>query len=156
MEHETKIGNAKLIKRKELVKSLTRLGGDQPLIDYVLSVADKYEENRAELLLMIESHTKTALPTSQRKMEVVKVDSSTSKLTINPVTGRVIVKLSTRASDAVHNQLISFAFVVANDDTLPPLTVRGRFLFANGKYRIAMQTESKRFTRWYEIAASDL
>lgn len=94
------------------------------------------------------------LPVEMRKLTVVETDTSKTKITINPVDGRVEVKLSLHSTPELNSYAVMLAEEVMRDSTLPPTTMRGKITFHGGFYHAQMQTESKSFSKTYKIARS--
>ena len=86
----------------------------------------------------------------ERFLEILKVDSSHSKLTVNPNTGRVTLKSSVKASDVVFKNHVRLATKLLTEE-LPLVTFRGKIGFYNGIYECLLQSESKKFSHQIQV-----
>lgn len=81
-----------------------------------------------------------------RKLTVVPVESTLSKVTINPNTGRVELKIGRCEHWDDVRLLVQLAYQIKRFTGFPPFTLRGRakpFDTNGGGYRVDMQTERK-------------
>ena len=92
-------------------------------------------------------HTKHCCPIQDRKLEIVDAEGSTHKFTINPVDGRMTLKIPKKSSDMVREDLRMFAYHIASFTTFKPATMRGRMSFnkTTRKYRCTLYNGSKTF-----------
>lgn len=102
----------------------------------------------------IEVRNKKALPLDQRNIEVLDVESSTSKLTVNPCTGRVTLKVSSKCSPKVKSDLTSLTMFVSQQE-LPAVTMRGRIEFKDGLYQVKMLSESGKFEQLFKYKGEE-
>lgn len=88
---------------------------------------------------------KMVLPT-ERFVEEILVDSSGSKLTINPCSGRVSIKISKKCSPEVRDKLIKLSSNVLLFDKFLPFTYRGKFSYnkTNKQYEVHLYTSDNR------------
>lgn len=84
----------------------------------------------------------------KRYLEILTVKSSSSKITFNPVTGRITLKVSDKSSDTVRKKFIQVAEIIKESDySFAPYTYRGtiRYVIKSYIYRVTMSTGSKKF-----------
>ena len=139
----------------EIRKHLNKMMASKQIIDYVSKQIELRENKIESLTKHIEVMNRTCVPIEKRKIEVVRVDSSNSKLTINPCDGRITFKCSDKCSDVVLNEMVRLAEKVRIDNSIPPVTLRGKINFHNGEYKISMQSESKKFCFSYELESGE-
>jgi hypothetical protein len=99
---------------------------------------------------LVEIKGKSSCPLAERYLEVIDVESSASKLTLNPVDGRCTLKVSNKASPKVKEQLIKLANKLLLED-IPPLTVRGQVKYYNGGYECQLLSESRKVKHFIRI-----
>jgi len=111
------------------------------------------EDKLLTLNQLIETRNKKAVATGERFLEVEKAEGSTHRLTVAPWAGRITLKISEGASAVVARELIAFVNeYIRNDESLAPVTYRGKITFHNGKYCCYLSSESKKFSKKYEHA----
>lgn len=84
---------------------------------------------------------------SDRDLDVVTVDSKKSKITINPCTGRVSLKVSKYSSEGVRCELLDLTLKVIKFEGFDTFTYRGKIGFDRRQscYVVSMQTSNKMF-----------
>lgn len=89
----------------------------------------------------------------KRYLEVKIVDSSSSKLTINPCSGRVTLKVSNRSSVKVKNDMKKLAEFVMRDKFVS-FTHRGRIKYHidDDKYSVKLFSENGKYSRYFECS----
>lgn len=89
---------------------------------------------------------------SERKLNIELVNSATSKLTINPCSGRCSLKIATGCSLFIKNKLTELAEEIM-EYTFDPFTVRGKFKHDKEKMviKISLKYESKRMAGNFKI-----
>jgi hypothetical protein len=90
---------------------------------------------------LIEVKGKKSCPVSERYLEVLTVESSSSKLTINPTDGRCTLKVSDKASEGVIASCIELARELMKAE-LPPVTLRGKIKYYKSGYECSLSSES--------------
>ncbi len=81
-----------------------------------------------------------------RFMEIVRDESRKAKITINPCTGRITVKIPQSFSDKEKNRIIALGNKVFFCDDFVKMTYRGTVQTKNdGTFSVCMQTEDKKF-----------
>lgn len=83
----------------------------------------------------------------QRYLLRESIDSSSSKITINPCDGRVSLKISKGASEKMQDKMVELAEQVIKFDRFYPMTYRGRIgynVHTDSLY-VVLTTESKQF-----------
>jgi len=115
----------------------------------------KYKNQRYYNKLNIRAidRNKDAFIAKERHLGVVRVDSNNSKITINPCTGRVTLKVSYLCPSKVVDKMTELTNKIMKDFLLSPVTHRGRISFKNSKYYVVMMSESQRFKYYYEVEA---
>lgn len=115
------------IKYKMIKESIKKGNTEKALI-----LLDEFNEmfkqkTKMYLTIMEEKNNRECCSVEDRFIEVVETASSSSKLTINPVTGRITLKISNKSSDTVKKELREFINnkVVGLKD-LPNVALRGR------------------------------
>lgn len=100
----------------------------------------------------IEVQNKVAVPVSERYLEILYVDSSSSKITINPRDGRVTLKISDKIkSNKIIKDYAKLTDIIMNDSTLPSITMRGKIKYDENKYKIVYLQRARnllRIMRW--------
>lgn len=86
---------------------------------------------------------KHSIPVEERYLEILDSGNSSNKLTINPATGRVTLKFSSKASRTVKEELTEFTKEIMKKEFPRQNTFRGKFYFKNGYYHIQMCCGSK-------------
>ncbi len=99
---------------------------------------------------LIEVKGKNACPIIQRYLEILIVESSSSKLTINPVDGRCTLKISDKASLNVRTHCIKLAEELMEVE-LPPITLRGKIDYHNKGFQCNLLSESKKNKHFVRI-----
>lgn len=107
--------------------------------------------------IKIEASKRVCCPINERKLEVMGTTGSYSKLTINPCSGRVSLKISNKASSDIVEKLMAFARIVMIEE-FPPFTCRGKFEYIkdNDSFRLKMYTEAKKLALSVEKTLADL
>jgi hypothetical protein len=137
--------------RLSKVRAKIRKGNPEESILLLNLLQQDIEDKLLTLNQLTETRNKKAVPTNKRFLEVEKAEGSTHRLTIAPQTGRITLKISEGASDIVVRELINFVDkCIRNDDSLAPVTYRGKVTFYNGKYSCYLSSESKKFSKKYE------
>lgn len=81
-----------------------------------------------------------------RFMEIVRDESRKAKITINPCTGRITVKIPQSFGDKEKNRIIALGNKVFFCDDFVKMTYRGTVQTKNdGTFSVCMQTEDKKF-----------
>ena len=80
----------------------------QCLIDTIFKEIELRDRKIQDLIRHIETMNKVSVPISNRKLEIQEVNSSSSKITINPYTGRVTLKVSVKSSEKVRKEYDTF------------------------------------------------
>ncbi|MFA7287463.1 MAG: hypothetical protein WC055_01140 [Melioribacteraceae bacterium] len=136
----------------EIKKHLRVMGISPGTLEYVEKQVRLRDEKIESQAKYIEVQNRIVLLVSERFLEILYVDSASSKITINPATGRVTLKISDRIkSDKVIKDYHKLTDMVMVDDTLPAITMRGKIKYDENKYRICLSSESKKFTKNYEM-----
>lgn len=124
--------------------------------DLALELLEEYnnmfkQKTEAYLRILEEKNNKEVVEIGQRFLEIVTVESSTHKLTVNAATGRFTLKLSSGASLQVKKEIVDFvkAKIMVNTD-LPNVTLRGKIKWNKDCYQWYGQSESKRQKRYFE------
>lgn len=134
----------------EIKKKISKMGCSENIIDFISSqilIRDERIESQSKAL---EIANREPIEVSKRVLEVLCVKSSRSKITINPCTGRVTLKISHNAGPKAVSDMKNIAEIIKNDDSLPPVTMRGKISFINNKYIVNIMSESKRYFKMYE------
>ncbi len=121
----------------------------EELIEYLKVEIEKRDIKIENQACVLEINNRKNIPIKDRYLEILYVDSSTSKLTINPCDGRVTLKISNKSSEKVKIELIDFANTIMLYEKFEPITFRGKFYFKNNAYRICMESLSKRFSHYF-------
>jgi len=127
----------------------------EELLEYLSDQIIKRDERIELQSRALEIANRVALPIYGRKLELIRTDSSNSKLTINPCDGRVTLKISSKSSEQVVDGLIKFTKEIMKFDSFEPLTFRGKLDFHEGKYKITLITLSKRFRHYFEYVPNN-
>lgn len=138
-------------KFRDIKKSLKKLGATDEIIDYVktqIKIKDNIIEDKKKLLEIL---NKKCCSIKNRYIDIESHDRSATRITINPCTGRITLKISIRSSPKVKADCLKICHIIRADTTLEPMTLRGKVHFKNNKYYICMQSDSKRFTKHYEM-----
>lgn len=88
---------------------------------------------------LIEIGNRTTCALVDRYLEILDVDSSSSKLTINPVDGRCTLKVSQKVTEEVKLQYIKLARLLMSNE-LPPITLRGKIKYHNSGYECSLSS----------------
>jgi hypothetical protein len=82
-------------------------------------------------------------PKEKRNIDIVTVDSSTSKITINPCTGRITVKVSNKSSNQVVSEIMLLVQQIYEYEFFQPYTYRGKIKFHKdtNKYTVMLLNE---------------
>ena len=119
------------------------------LIEYLRVEIEKRDVRIESQAIALEICNRKCLPKEERYLEILNVDSSTSKLTVNPCDGRVSLKISNKSSGKVVTELLDFANMIMKYEKFEPITFRGKFYFKDNAYRICMECLSKRFSHYF-------
>ena len=138
-----------MLKVSVIKRKMNKLNASDDIIEYIENIVKERDEKILQLTRAIEIGNKKSLPVEERYLEIKTVDSSSSKMTINPCTGRVTLKFSDKASDTVKQELIEFTAKII-EKKFEPATMRGKFRFSEGKYKIVLQSNSRKFSRYFE------
>ena len=130
-------------------RNLKRRGLNEDVIDYISHHISIRDEKIYQLVLAFERGKKVCCPKDKFYIEEQVTDSAVSKLTINPVSGRVTIKYSRGTSDLVRNELKEFVKNKIMVDEFEPITLRGSFHFKNGHYYITLQNNGKQINKYY-------
>jgi len=91
-----------------------------------------------------------------RYIEIANVDSNTSKLTFNPNTGRITLKIGNNDRDN-EEILKNMAFdLLTSDHEFEPFTYRGKIKFFNDGVNCVMETERKDFSYYISYKHSEI
>jgi hypothetical protein len=128
--------------RKKLNGNMSTQDYDQTLTELegiLLTMLDQLED-AAEV-------KRLCVPISQRYLCVVTDVTTTNKLTINPNTGRVTLKIAALTTDDNARELVRFAGEAMKEPNLPPVTIRGRIKWriADGSPTCLLTSENKKF-----------
>lgn len=96
--------------------------------------------------------TNEFLPVEHRYLEILSVPSQVTRLTVNPRTGRVTLKIPEGTPDEVREIYHNLANMVLNDHRLPPLTLRGVIEYLEEKYEVQLLLDSKIIYKIYVVA----
>ncbi len=116
----------------------------------VLNILEKVDNFQK----MMEIGKRVGIEHNKRYLEIVDVDSSTSKLTINPCDGRVTLKVSNKCSINVKRNMIALAQKLMSEN-IPPVTMRGRIVFKNNGYETCLLSESKHHQHSVRVEEKD-
>lgn len=121
--------------------------------DKNLNMKEKYKREIAELKEKAKEKTlvKKIKDPSERFLEIKKVESNSSKITFNPVTGRITLKISNQASIIDGEKFIEIIKIIKNSNKrFAPFTYRGKICVnKTNAYGVCMQTSSKLFKSVY-------
>ena len=138
-------------KPSRIKRTLKRRGASEDVINYVVEKLNQQSEKIENLKKHCEVMNRIPLAVENRKLKIVPIDSSTSKITINPCDGRVELKVSIKSSEEVKKHYIELVNSVLNDSDLPPVTLRGKISYQPGRYTVLLSSESGRFSKNYEV-----
>lgn len=94
----------------------------------------------------IESFLDSREYAKSRFMEIVRDESRKAKITINPCTGRITVKIPQSFSKEEKNRVIALGNKIFFCDDFVKMTYRGTVQTKNdGTFSVCMQTENKKF-----------
>lgn len=98
----------------------------------------------------IEVVGKESKPLSERYLEIIYVESSSSKITVNANTGRVTLKISNKATDNVikHYHLLVDKLLITE---LPPITLRGKIEYKENGYQCQLISESGKIKHFIRV-----
>ena len=137
------------------VRTKIRKGNVEESIQILSDLQKDVEGKLLVLNQLVESMNKKTVPISERFLEIEKAEGSTHRLTVAPQTGRMTLKISEGASNIIKKELIAFSNdYIRNDESLAPVTYRGKVTFHNGKYCCYLSSESKKFSKKYEYAVT--
>jgi hypothetical protein len=125
---------------------LKHLGVSHDVLSFIMSqilVRDSKIEWQASDLTI---KSRVCVPLSMKNVEVLSTESDHSKLTINPCSGRITLKVSYLSSAQVTRELLDFVSSIIKSE-FQPMTYRGSFKWNSilKLYYIDMQTENKKF-----------
>ena len=138
-------------KIRDIKKTLKKFGASEEIIDYVWTQIKNKNDIIEQKSKLLEVLNKKCCSVGKRYFEHIVVNSSSSKITINPCTGRVTLKSSNKCSDQVKLDYVSLCNKIMIDDTIEPMTMRGKIKYKDDKYFIDMASSSKRFKKRYEL-----
>ena len=138
-------------KFRDIKKTLIKLNASEEIIDYVHQQIKNKDHIIEEKSRSLEIINRKCCDIEKRYIEIFIVDSSSSKITINPCDGRVTLKISDKSSGQVRNDYVELTNKILNDNTLEPIVLRGKIRYRDDKYTIAMYSNSKRFVKYYEL-----
>lgn len=84
-------------------------------------------------------------PADTMYLEVLVLNTSTPKLTVNKSTGRITLKVSDKSSEHIKGKLIELAEKVMMRGDLPSVTLRGMIKYHESKFEVQLLSESKKF-----------
>jgi uncharacterized Fe-S cluster-containing protein len=117
------------------------------LANTLLILKDQLESYQRAL----EIRNKKCCSLEERYLEILDVDSGTSKITINAVTGRFTLKVGNKSSENVKQQFIKLITEIMSEEELPAVTLRGKVEFYSGGYQTSLISESKKFKYFKRI-----
>ena len=127
------------------LRKIIRKGDPEQAIALLQDVQDYWTEKQINYLKMIEIGSKVCCPMGDRELTVERTEGTQHKLTINPVDGRVSLKITSRASEIVVAELMDLACQLETME-LPPITLRGKITWHKGKgYECQLVSGSKKF-----------
>jgi len=133
------------------VRAKIRKGNPEESILLLNLLQQDIEDKLLTLNQLIETRNKKAVSTNERFLEIEKAEGSTHRLTVALWAGRITLKISKGASAVVARELVAFVNeYIRNDESLAPVTYRGKITFHNGKYCCYLSSESKKFSKKYE------
>lgn len=96
--------------------------------------------------------TRLIVPIEERRIEIEETSTSRGKITINPCSGRVAMKVSNKLSDEAITKTMALTQIVLKHD-FEPLTYRGKVWYNKGRkaWSVTLQTESKEHSKTFEI-----
>jgi hypothetical protein len=139
-------GKTQLSKQKKLFALLKKelgkgnLEGSRSILKELEVSCMDYNDT---LLSIIGGGKKAPVPPEERFIEYIEGNSHT-KLTVNPRTGRMTLKVARSIkSNTVRGNLSDFVELLRLKDDLPPITLRGKVDYYNGTYYWLGLSESK-------------
>jgi len=91
-------------------------------------------------------NNRTCVPIERRFIEIVYVDSFTAKITINPCSGRVTLKIpNIYKGGLLHEKCYKSLLSMVVENEFYPVTYRGKIKHISGCFYIKMMSESKYF-----------
>ena len=136
---------------KHIDKKLKKQNLPDDFYEYLKKQILNRDERIDSLIKSIEYQNKTCCDFSKRYLEVFRKDTNVSKLTINPVVGRFTIKISDKASVKVEQDLVNFVDKHIFNEDFDPCTIRGKFKFKENKYNITLTSDSKKYSRYFEM-----
>jgi hypothetical protein len=136
--------------KRQISRTIEGKHSAEYLTDLILKEIEVRDEKIEELSRRIEIMNRKVLPIDARYLEMLIVDSDNSKITINPCTSRVTLKISHKSSYKVREDLYELVEMIRKDDTLPPVTLRGKVIWRDKFYEVTLMSESKKFSFNYK------
>jgi hypothetical protein len=120
---------------------------NEDLVQLLLQAVKQRDAHVCRLIVHIESLGRECCPLEDRVVSITQTENSTHKLTINPVDGRIDLKISSKASAMVVSELMSLALQLTNME-LPPVTLRGKIKWNKWHgYECQLVSGSKKFKK---------
>lgn len=120
---------------------------DEELAQQMLNALKQRDAHVARLIIHIETRDRECCDLDERYLEVIESQGSAHKLTVNPVDGRITLKVSKKASAAVTSELIEMAEQLKTME-LPAMTLRGKITWHKHLgYQCQLVSGSKRIKK---------
>jgi hypothetical protein len=120
---------------------------NEDIVQLLLQAVKQRDAHVCRLIVHIESYGKECCSFDERSVSITQTENSTHKITINPVDGRIDLKISSKASQMVVSELQSLTNQLL-DMELPPVTLRGKIKWNKWEgYNCQLVSGSKKFKK---------